>query len=330
LNTHERRKEMDTREYMWDYRNPYIWLEKIRTGMPPLIVSCAITGGVQGKEYNENLPETAEEQAEQTHEAYKAGASIVHVHARNPECLWMTSSNPEDYLRVNALIRKKCPDIIINNTTGGGPELTSEQRMASIYANPELNSLNLGPFVLKMPLRERKEPLPSPRPAVEFDRCLPISYGDISLYAKTMKEKGVKPEMELYHPGMYWVVQDLIMQGLVEPPYDIQFVMGFQTSSFPTPENLLSLIRELPDQSLFFVIGVGLYQIPMNVMAILLGGHVRVGMEDNVYYAKGRKLKSNAEAVQRIVRIARDMGREIATPQQAREMLGISQTPPKY
>jgi 3-keto-5-aminohexanoate cleavage enzyme len=242
----------------------------------------------------------------------------------------MTSSNPEDYVKVNSLIRNKCPDIIINNTTGGGPELTSEQRMASIYANPELCSLNLGPFVMKMPLRERKEPLLFPRPAVMFDRCLPISYGDISLYAKTMKEKGVKPEMELYHPGMYWVVQDLIMQGLLEPPYDIQFVTGFQTGSFPTPANLLSLINELPDQSIFFVIGVALYQIPMNVMAILLGGHVRVGMEDNVYYTKGRKLKSNAEAVARIVRIARDMGREIATPQQAREMIGISQTPSKY
>jgi 3-keto-5-aminohexanoate cleavage enzyme len=136
--------------------------------------------------------------------------------------------------------------------------------------------------------------------------------------------------MELYHPGMYWVVQDLMGQGLIEPPYDIQFVMGFQTSSFPTPANLLALIRELPPQSIYFVIGVGSFQIPMNVMGILMGGHVRVGMEDNVYYGKGRKLASNAEAVERVVRIAKDMGREIATPKQAREMLGISQTPSKY
>ncbi len=321
---------MNETDYIWQYANPYAWMEKVRKGMPPLIVSCAITGGVHGKEYNENLPETPEEQAEQTLEAYKAGASIVHVHARNPECWWLTSSNPEDYLKINALIRSKCPDIIINNTTGGGPELTMEQRMASIYANPELCSLNLGPFVMKMQLRERKPPLPHPREAFLFDRCTPASYADISHFAKTMKEKGIKPEMELYHPGMYWVVQDLIAQGLVEPPYDIQFVMGFQTGSFPTPANLLTLVSELPPSSVFSVIGVGPFQMPMNVMGILLGGHVRVGMEDNVYYSKGRKLKNNAEAVARIVRIAREMGREIATPQQAREMLQISSTPNQY
>ncbi len=324
---------MSNGDHMWDYKDPYKWMEKIRmglSGLPPLIVTCAITGGVQGKEMNENLPETPEEQAEQACDAYKAGCSIVHVHARNPECWWLTSSNPDHYRKINGLIREKCPDIIINNTTGGGPELSTEERMASIYANPELCSLNLGPFMLKMPMKERKAPLPDPREAMLFDRGIPCSYADISLYAKTMKEHGIKPEMELYHPGMYWVVQDLMAQGLIEPPYDIQFVMGFQTGSFPTPANLLGLINELPPQSIYFVIGVGAFQIPMNAMGIMLGGHVRVGMEDNVYYGKGRKLTSNAEAVERVVRIAKEMGREIATPQQAREMIGISQTPSKY
>jgi len=321
---------MDPGEYIWDYRNPYEWMQRVRKGLPPLIISCAITGGVQGKEANENLPETPEEQAEHTREAYKAGASIVHVHARNPEVWWMTSANPDDYLRINTLIREKCPDIIINNTTGGGPELTTEQRMASIYANPELCSLNLGPFVLKVPMKERSEPLLHPRPALVYDRCIPNSYADIELYARTMKEHGVKPEMELYHPGMYWVVQDLIMEGLIEPPYDIQYVMGFQTSSFPTPANLLSLINELPPQSIFFAIGVGHYQLPMNVMAVMLGGHVRVGMEDNLYYRRGQKLENNAQLVARIARIANEMNREVATPAQAREMLGISQTPSSY
>lgn len=190
----------------------------------------------------------------------------------------MTWSNPDDYLNINTLIREKCPDIIINNTTGGGPELSMEKRMASIYANPELCTLNLGTFVLKLKMRERKEPLSNPRPEMLFDRCLPASYSDISSFAKTMKEKGIKPEMELYHPGMYWVAKDLILQGLVEPPYDIQFVMGFQTGSFPTPANLLSLINEPPSQIIFFTIGVNHFQIPMNVMSIMLGGHVRAGM----------------------------------------------------
>ena len=321
---------MKTEDYIWDYRNAYEWMQRIQKGLPPLIISCAITGGVQGKEFNENLPETPEEQAEQTFEAYKAGASIVHVHARNPDIWWMTSANPDDYLKINTLIRAKCPDIIINNTTGGGPELSTEQRMASIYANPELCSLNLGPFVLKVPMKERAEPLPHPRPAMVYDRCIPNSYADITLYATTMKEKGIKPEMELYHPGMYWVINDLLAQGLLDPPYDIQFVMGFQTSSFPTPANLLSIVNELPEQSIFFTIGVGPFQLPMTVMSVLLGGHVRVGMEDNLYYARGQKLKNNAELVARIARIAKEMNREVATPTQAREMLGISQTPSSY
>jgi 3-keto-5-aminohexanoate cleavage enzyme len=321
---------MEKDEYIWDYKDAYQWMQMTRQGFPPLIISCAITGGVQGKEFNLDLPETPEEQAEHTYEAYKAGASVVHVHARNPEVWWMTSANPDDYLKINTLIREKCPDIIINNTTGGGPELSTEQRMASIYANPELCSLNLGPFVLKVPMKERSEPLPHPRPEMVYDRCIPNSYGDIELYARTMKEKGIKPEMELYHPGMYWVVQDLIMEGLIDPPYDIQYVMGFQTSSFPTPANLLLLVNELPPQSIFFAIGVGHFQLPMTTMSIMLGGHVRVGMEDNLYYKRGQKVKTNAELVARTARIANELNREVATPAQAREMLGISQTPSSY
>ncbi|MHB8780232.1 MAG: beta-keto acid cleavage family enzyme [Candidatus Geothermincolia bacterium] len=321
---------MERDEYIWDWRNGYEWMQRVRKGLPPLIISVAITGGVEGKEANADLPETPEEQARQTAEAYEAGASIVHVHARNPEVWWMTSSNPDDYLKINALIRDACPEIIINNTTGGGPELSTEQRMASIFANPECCSLNLGPFVLKVPLRERAEPLPSPRPAMVYDRCIPNSYADISLYAQTMREKGIKPEMEVYHPGMYWVFNDLVTQGLLEPPYDFQFVMGFQTSSFPTPANLLGLVNELPPESLWFAIGVGPYQLPMNVMAVMLGGHVRVGMEDNLYFRRGQKVKGNGELVARIARIAREMNREVATPAQAREMLGLSGTPSSY
>jgi 3-keto-5-aminohexanoate cleavage enzyme len=321
---------MDINDYTWDYRNVYEWMQRTRKGFPPLIISAAITGGVEGKEAHENLPERPEEQAQQTFDAYEAGASAVHVHARNPEVWWMTSSNPEDYIKVNSMIRERCPKIIINNTTGGGPDQTTEQRMASIYANPELCSLNLGPFVLKVPLKERAEPLPHPRPAFVYDRIIPNSYADINLYAQTMKEKGIKPEMELYHPGQYWVFNDLVTGGLLEPPYYFQYVMGFQTSSFPTPANLLGLINELPPQSMFSTIGVGPFQLPMNTLSIMMGGHVRVGMEDNLYYKRGRKVKDNAEQVARIVRIAKELNRDIATPEQAREMLGISQTPSSY
>jgi 3-keto-5-aminohexanoate cleavage enzyme len=121
-----------------------------------------------------------------------------------------------------------------------------------------------------------------------YDQCLACSYSDISTFAREMKEKGIKPEMELYHPGMYRVVQNLIMRGLIEPLYDIQFVTGFQTSSFPTPANLLSLVNQLPPQSIFCTIGVGCYQLPMNTLSTMLGGHVRAGLENNVCYSRGR------------------------------------------
>lgn len=320
---------MKKEDYMWDYRNPYEWMDRTMRGtLPPMIITCAITGGVQGKEYNENLPETAEEQADQVYEAYKAGAVSVHVHARVPDNLSLTTSNPEDYSRVNRLIRERCPDIIINNTTGGGPWLTTEQRMCCLLADPppDMASLNLGPFMLKMPLKDRKPPITHPRDGFLFDICIPASYADVNLYAKTMKEKGIKPEIELYHSGQYWVFQDLIANGNVDSPYMVQFVMGFQTSSFATPANVLSLINELPPNSMFALIGVGQFQIPMNVLGIILGGHVRVGLEDNLYYRKGEKIKSNAQVVTRIKRIAEEMNREIASVAQAREMLGL---PPK-
>jgi 3-keto-5-aminohexanoate cleavage enzyme len=292
---------------------------------PPMIITCAVTGGVQGKEINENLPESAEEQADAVYEAYKAGAVSVHVHARIPDNLSLTTSNPEDYSRVNRLIRERCPDIIINNTTGGGQWLTTEQRMCCLFADPkpDMASLNLGPFVLKIKSKDRKPPLLNPRDGFLFDACIPASYGDINLYAKTMKEKGIRPELELYHPGQYWVMNDLIREGNIDPPYMVQYVMGFQTASFPTPANVLSLVNELPPNSMFALIGVGPFQLPMNVMAIMLGGHVRVGMEDNMYYRKKEPLKSNAQLVARIKRIAGEMNREIATVAQAREMLGL-------
>jgi 3-keto-5-aminohexanoate cleavage enzyme len=306
-------------------------MNKVRSSsLPPLMVCCALTGGAQGKESNENLPETPEEQAEQAYEAYKAGATMVHLHVRDPKKWYVCAGNAEQYHLANGLVREKCPDIIINNTTGGSWGMTVEERLACLDANPEIATLNLGPDMYKMTLKERKAPIPHPRPEIQADDCMANTYAEIATFAKAMGKRGIKPELEIYQPGMYWVVQDLISQGLVEPPYIIQFVMGYQTSTYPLPTNLLALVNELPSQSIFEVAGIGQFQLSMNVMAILLGGHVRVGMEDNIYLKRGQLLRSNAEAVERIIRIARDMNREIATCAQAREMLALSHTPTKY
>jgi 3-keto-5-aminohexanoate cleavage enzyme len=322
---------MQTADYVWRYGDPYEWMDRTRkAALPPLIIGCAITGGMHGKEINPNLPETAEEQAEQAYGAYRAGASLLHLHARNPNRLYDPSADPEDYRRVDALIRAKCPDVIINHTTGGGPEMSLKDRIRSLDALPEMASLNLGPYVFKFKLRSREHPLPHPRPEKLVDVCVPCGYSDVSAFARAMKERGIKPEMELFHQGMFWIMQDLISQDLLSAPYMVDLAMGSQTGTYPTPANLLSLVNELPAQSMFTVIAIGPFQLPLLVMSILLGGHVRVGMEDNVYLSRGRLLKSNAEAVERIARIATDMNREIATPAQARQMLGLSAKPSEY
>jgi 3-keto-5-aminohexanoate cleavage enzyme len=289
-----------------------------------MIICCAVSGGVQGKETNPNLPETAEEIADSTREAYQAGASMVHVHARDPQKLHTSAGDVETYRLVNRLIRERCPEIIINNTTGGTWGMTIEERLSCLDAAPEMATLNMGPDMYKMKLKERLAPIIHPRPELNLDGCMPVTYSEISTFAGAMQARGIIPEMELYNPGQIWPVHDLIAQGLIQPPYWIQFVMGYQTSIYPTPANLLGLVNELPGQSLFMVAGIGPYQLPMITMAMLLGGHVRVGMEDNIYYRRGQLLKSNAEAVERAVRIARDLNREIATPAQAREMLKLS------
>jgi 3-keto-5-aminohexanoate cleavage enzyme len=318
-------------DYIWDYRNPYEWMKRAqKTSFPPLIITCAISGGIQGKEANPNLPETAEEQAESTYEAYKAGASMVHSHVRDPECLYNCSGDVEQYRLANGLIREKCPDIIINNTTGGGPGMTPEERLCVLDANPEVATLNMGPDVMMMTLKERKEPLPHPRPERKIEGVTPIDYAEVELFASEMLKRGIKPEMEVYHPGQYWTAWHAINKGLVPKPYLFQFVMGYQTSFYGTPQNVMNFINELPADSVYEVAGLGPFQPPLTTLSILLGGHVRVGLEDNIYAKRGQLFESNAEAVERVVRVARELNREIATPAQAREMMGLSATPSKY
>jgi 3-keto-5-aminohexanoate cleavage enzyme len=318
------------KDYSWDYKDTYEWCKRAPEGHYPLVITVAINGGIQGKESNGALPETPEEIAQSAYEAYNAGASVIHIHGRDPDRLYDCTGEYGVYREINSRVREKCPGIIINNTTGGGPTTTMEQRYRCLEARPELASLNMGPDMSKFRIGARKPPLPHPREAMVFDECIPFTYGIIAKLAAVMKEKGIKPEMEMYHAGQYWVSQDLIEQGLIEPPYIFQFVMGYQTSPYPTPQNLLDMVRDLPKGSVFSVIGIGKYQWYMTTMGIILGGNVRVGLEDNVYLKRGRKLASNAEAVGKVVRIARELGREIATPAQAREILGVSPVPSSY
>ena len=313
----------------WRYADTHAYLERVGK-MPPVIICCACNGGVQGKESNAALPESAEEIAESVGAAYDAGASMVHVHARDPLHLTRPATSTEVWLDVNRRIRQRCATIIINNTTGGGPGMTMEERLRCLPARPEVASLNLTPDMSKFRLKARPESLPDPHPEVVYDDCIPFSYNLVSRFAAAMKAGGVKPEMETYHSGGAWVIRDLIQQGLIERPYWIQTVMGYQTSSWATPEQVIQLIREFPEGALWLCSGIGQHQLPMTTTALLLGGHVRVGLEDNVYYRRGELAASNAQLVQRAVRLAHELGREVATPAQARQMLGISATPSAY
>jgi 3-keto-5-aminohexanoate cleavage enzyme len=318
-------------KYIFDHRDPYEWSKRTASSsLPPLIVCVAITGGVHGKEVNPNLPETPEEQVAQTFDCYCAGASMVHIHARDPQNWATGTGDSKAFYEINGMIREKCPDIILNLTTGGSYGQPFEERIKCLDANPETASLNLGPEMYKTRLKARKAPLANPREEINLNDCSHTTYEEISTLARMMKERGIRPELELFHPGHSWVINDLISQGLVEKPYKIQFVLGSITASYATPWNVMSLIQELPRDSVFSIAGLSPFQLPMTMMAIILGGHVRVGMEDNVYYKKGQLLQSNAEAVERIVRLAKDMNREIATPVQAREILGLSSTPSQY
>lgn len=320
---------MTSFDYLWRYADTYEYLERVGK-MPPVIICCACNGGVQGKEANEALPETAEQIADSVYEAYRAGASMVHIHARDPDNWTRPATTTEVWLEVNRKVRERCPDIIINDTTGGGPDMTMEERLRCLPARPEVASLNLTPDMSKFRIAARKPPLPFPRDEIVYDECLPFSYQLVSQFAAEMKKRGVKPEMETYHSGGPWVMHDLIKQGLVEKPYWVQTVMGYQTSSYPTPENVINLLRELPEGSLWLTSGIGPHQLPMTTLAIVLGGHVRVGLEDNVYYRRGEKATSNAQLVARAARLANELNRGVASPAQARQMLGISATPTAY
>jgi 3-keto-5-aminohexanoate cleavage enzyme len=323
-------------EHIWRFSNSWDYVERVRRGLPPLIVTVAITGGGQGKEDNPNIPESPLEQAESTYEAYESGASIVHIHARNPNSLGYMSCDPARYYEINRLVRERCPDIIINNTSGGdlidfGPSGgRNGMCWASLDANPEIASFDCGPLAYRITLKKRLPPLSGRQDDVVLEDTFHMGFEEMATNAKLALQRGIKPEFEIFHTGQYWLMDYVTTKGLAKKPYWVQFVMGVQNGAYATPMELLHLVSELPDDSLFSVIGVGPFQLPIATLSIILGGHVRVGLEDNIYYGRGEKAKSNAQLVERVVRVAKEHGRTIADPLTARRMLGISEAPTQY
>lgn len=299
--------------------------------LPPLIISAAITGGSHGKEVCAALPETPQEQAEESRRCWEAGAAAVHIHARDPSYGYARAARrTEDYVLVNRAIRELCPDIIINNTSGGGVGLELQDRLCSLDAGPEVSDIDMGPFASRTKLKKRERPLTGRDEDQVLDRIASFTIGETEERARRMQQRGIRPEMALFHSGHWSTVFNLIDRGLVAPPYNFYFLFGLTTGALPTMASLLEMLQPMPAQSTVMVGAIGRAEFHMTAAAILLGLNVSIGLENNLYDPSGKKVDSNARAVERVVRLAEQLGRKIATPAQARAMLGISEKPSAY
>jgi 3-keto-5-aminohexanoate cleavage enzyme len=276
--------------------------------MRKVIITCALTGGVQNKSANPNLPEQPEEIAQQAYECFNEGCAIAHIHARDKE--GKPTGDSEVFKEIHNAIRSKC-NMILQDSTGGGPGLTFEQRLSCLDAAPEMASLNLGSMLRTIGSSAGTVWL---NPRSELER-----------FAQEMLNRNIKAEMEIYHHGMLREMNNFISKGLVKKPYYVNFVMGmvYQGAVDATPANLISLIQLLPPDTIFNCCAVGAAQLQITTLSVLMGGQARVGMEDNIYLSKGVLAQSNAQLVSRSVRIIRELGYEIASPEEAREILGL-------
>lgn len=270
--------------------------------MEKLIITCALTGAEVTREHTPHLPVTPEEIAQAAYEAWQAGASIAHIHVRDAD--GRPTQDKAVFQRVMELIAEKC-DIIVQPSTGGAVWMTPEERLQPVTLKPEMATLTVG--------------------TVNFgDDVFMNTPKDIETFARAMQDHGVKPELEIFEVGMIANALRLVKKGLIQEPLHFDLVMGVPGAIDGTPENLMHLVSKLPAGATWSVAGVGRTQLPLTTMAILLGGHVRVGFEDNIYYRKGELATGNAQFVERVVRLANELGRDVATPADARKILGLA------
>lgn len=277
-----------------------------------VIITIAPTSNFQGKEANPALPIQPDEVADAIFDAYNAGASLAHLHARDRD--GVQTNDPEVFKDINARIRAKCPIIIQNSIAPAlGPNPNSaEDGLAVLDAMPEMASLDMGISVVAVHGREI---------IIEWTRSF------LRKAAKLMLERGIKPELEIFNDSQIDDALMLIKEGLLTPPYSFSFVTGMQRVNQGaiaySPQRIMNYVNMLPTQSLFSTLGVGTAQLPAALTSILLGGNARVGFEDNIFYSRGILASSNAQLVERLVRCIHDLGLEVASPDEARAMLGV-------
>ena len=268
-----------------------------------MIITCALTGAETTKAQAPALPVTPEELAAAAHEACLAGASIVHVHARNND--GSPTADIKVFKAAMDLIRKKC-DVVIEFTTGGAVGMTPEERIAPVSLKPDMASLDCG--------------------TVNFGNdyiinTLPI----MRQFASEMNKHGVRPTLECFDVSHVQSSHILIKEGLIKPPYHYGFVMNVPAALNLSVKTLSYMIDQMPPESYFTVMGIGRGHLPGICGAIASGGFIRVGFEDNIYYSKGRLARSNAEFVERAVRISKEADLEIATPGDVRKMFALKE-----
>jgi len=271
--------------------------------MEKLIITAAITGAELDKKVCPALPLTPDDQAKASKEAVDAGASIIHLHVRDDQ--GKPSQKLEHFERSVAAIQKSCKtNPIIQFSTGGAVGETINNRISSLSLKPPMASFNLG--------------------TMNFGEDIFVNtFADMRAMAEAFKKYNVVPEFEIYDAGHIDNLKKLIKEKMVEPPYHCQFVLGVPGAMSGDISGLVHLIDRLPKDSTWGVAGIGRFELPLAVHAILMGGNVRVGLEDNVYYEKGRLATSNAELVSRITRIAKEVGRDIASPIETRKLLNL-------
>lgn len=268
----------------------------------PAIITVAITGSVPRKKDTPAVPVVPAEQIESTHEAFEAGASLVHIHVRNPD--ESPSSNPDLFAAVQEGVRRHCPGMIIQFSTGGRGRTRAERSLALDHrpdmASFTTGSCNFGDFIFENP--------------PEF----------IEEMAGTMRDFRIKPEIEVFDVSMLYSAVKLMERGLIARPLHVQFVMGVALPVRRTLlEFLVSELRELAPDASWAAIGLGRHQLEVNRWCLEMGGHVRTGLEDNIKFDRDRLARSNAELVARVAGICAEYGRHPATPAEARRILQL-------
>ena len=282
-----------------------------------IIITAAITGGVHGKFANEALPQQPDEQAQAAYDCYNAGASVVHLHVRDKRGFSTPDLNV--YSEAVTKIRNKCPIICqVGNGIGAVMDedwntsvATQEERMnlLDIQPKPEMLTINAGTFTF----------------VTNLGTILFLNPPDFNEeFVTGCNERGIGIECEVYDVGHVTNVLNLVEKGVLRSPVHFSFVLGIGGGIPATPENLLRLVDEIPEGSSWQVITVGKYHLPMTMLGLSMGANIRTGMEDTIYYSKSEPAKSNAQLVERVVRMAHEMGREVATVEEAKEMLHLS------